>query len=64
MFGLDKLKGGDYIHHMTKNPRLSITFTKRQLVFLQKEAARLEITIAEFIRRIVDAHIEWKEKPK
>ena len=43
---------------MTKNPRLSITFTKPQLVFLEREAARLGITVAETVRRIVDFHIE------
>jgi hypothetical protein len=49
---------------MTKNPRLSITFTKRQLVFIEREAARLGITVAETVRRIVDFHIERKEKSK
>jgi len=43
---------------MTKNPRLSITFTRRQLVFIEREAARLGITVAETVRRIVDFHIE------
>ena len=49
---------------MTKNPRLSITFTKRQLVFIERKAARLGITVAETVRRIVDFHIERKEKSK
>jgi len=49
---------------MTKNPRLSITFTKRQLVLIEREAARLGIAVAEVVRRIVDFHIEQKEKSK
>lgn len=49
---------------MTRNQRLSITFTRRQLVFIEREAFRLGITIAETVRRIVDFHIERKEKSK
>jgi hypothetical protein len=49
---------------MTKNPRLSITFTKPQLVFLEREAARLGITVAETVRRIVDFHIEDQRIPR
>jgi hypothetical protein len=60
---IDIPSSGAHIHHMTKkNPRLSVTFTKRQLVFLEREAARLGISIAETVRRIVDFHIERKEK--
>ena len=35
----------------------SIDFTYRQMVFLRKEAKRLEISIAEYIRRMIEARI-------
>ena len=40
------------------NPRLSITFTARQLVLLQAEAARLGVPVAEVVRRIIDSYLE------
>jgi hypothetical protein len=49
---------------MASNPRLSITFTWRQLDFLEKEAARLGIPLSEVVRQIVDRQVEKKEKAK
>jgi hypothetical protein len=37
-----------------------ISFTDPQRAFLKKEADRLGISIAELVRRIVDAHREGK----
>ena len=36
----------------------------RQLAFLQAEAERLSITVSDVIRRIIDAHIDNKRKPR
>jgi hypothetical protein len=49
---------------MASNPRLSITFTRRQLDFLEKEAAKLGIPLSEVVRQIVDRQVEKKEKAK
>ena len=46
---------------MASNPRLSITFTRRQLDFLEKEAARLGIPLSEVVRQTVDRQVEKKE---
>lgn len=35
-----------------------ISFTSPQRAFLKREAKRLGISIAELVRRIIDAHIE------
>lgn len=45
---------------MSTKDRMSISFTEPQLAFLRKEAARLGITIADLVRRIVDAYREGK----
>lgn len=37
-----------------------ISFTDPQRSFLKREAERLGISIAELVRRIIDAHIETK----
>lgn len=37
-----------------------ISFTDPQRVFLKREAKRLGISLAELVRRIIDAHIESK----
>lgn len=37
-----------------------ISFTDPQRVFLKREAKRLGISVAELVRRIIDAHIEAK----
>lgn len=37
------------------NPRMSVTFTEPQMEFLTKEAERLGISVAEAVRRIIDA---------
>ena len=48
---------------MNKNPdRLSITLGAHRLAYLQAEAARRDIRIAELIRRIIDHHREQRER--
>lgn len=37
-----------------------ISFTEPQMAYLKREAKRLGISIAELVRRIIDAHIEAK----
>jgi hypothetical protein len=44
--------------------RRSILLTDPQIAFLQAEAARLGITVADLIRRIIDKHRETKEGAK
>ena len=39
-----------------------ISFTDPQRMYLKKEAARLGISIAELVRRIIDAHIDRNRK--
>jgi DNA invertase Pin-like site-specific DNA recombinase len=46
---------------MAPNSRLSITFTRRQLDFLEKEAFRLGIPLSEVVRQIVDRQVEKME---
>ena len=41
---------------MSKNPRLMLTLTSPQREYLEAEAERLGVTIAELIRRIIDKH--------
>lgn len=36
----------------------SIDFTDRQIAFLEKEAKRLEISIAEYIRRMLEKRMD------
>jgi hypothetical protein len=48
--------------HMPANPRLNITFTKLQIRFLEQEAARLGISLAEAARRIVERAMEKGER--
>jgi hypothetical protein len=43
---------------MTSNPRMSVTFTARQLELIEKESARLGISTAELVRRIIDRFFE------
>jgi hypothetical protein len=40
--------------------RQTVTFTKPQLAFLRAEAERLGITVADLIRRIIDAYREGR----
>lgn len=35
-----------------------ISFTDPQIAFLRKDAKRLGISVAELVRRIIDAHVE------
>ena len=39
----------------------TITFTEPQGVFLKVEAARLGISVAELVRRIIDQHRETRK---
>lgn len=39
---------------------MTVTFTTPQMTFLQREAKRLGITIAELVRRIIDGYREEK----
>jgi hypothetical protein len=43
---------------MAPNPRRSVVFTARQLALLEDEAARLGISVAEMVRRIVDGYFD------
>jgi hypothetical protein len=46
---------------MLKTVTRSFTLTRSQAEFLQKEAARREITVSDLLRRIID---EYREKRK
>jgi hypothetical protein len=48
---------------MTSNPRRSIVFTAKQRALLEKEAARIGITVGELVRRIIDRHFD-KERDR
>jgi hypothetical protein len=37
-----------------------ISFTDPQIAFLRKDAKRLGISVAELVRRIIDAHVDSK----
>ena len=43
---------------MSKSPRMSISLTRPQLAFLEQEAERLGLTVADLIRRIIDQYRE------
>ena len=45
---------------MISNSRLSITFTRRQIDFLEKEAIRLGIPLSEVVRQTLDRQVEKK----
>ena len=49
---------------MANNPRLSVTLTKRQLELVEKEAARLGISLSDLVRQIVDRECSQWEKRK
>jgi hypothetical protein len=53
----DKHQNSTTSNAMTKQ---MISFTDPQRAFLKREAKRLGISIAELVRRIIDAHIEAK----
>lgn len=36
----------------------SIDFTERQMAHLKKQAKRLDITVAEYVRRMIDKEID------
>lgn len=44
--------------------RMSIVLTDPQTAYLRKEAKRLGVSLAEMIRRIIDAYREPKEDGK
>jgi hypothetical protein len=55
--GLDS--GEDTLHIVCMNtPRMTISLTAPQLAYLREEAARLGITVADLVRRIIDQHRE------
>jgi hypothetical protein len=41
--------------HNTDNPRLHVTLTRRQYLLLREESARSSLSMAELVRRCVDA---------
>ncbi len=43
---------------MGKKPSFTIVLTDRQKLFLDKESQRLQISVNEVIRRIVDTYID------
>lgn len=45
---------------MSSTHKQTITFTLPQIKFLQAEAARLGISVADMVRRIIDQHREKK----
>ncbi len=45
---------------MSMMHKQTITFTKPQIAFLQAKAKKLGISVADLIRRIIDAHREAK----
>ena len=51
-----------YICIGVKMIRTQIYFTKRQKQFFKKEAKRLQTTQASLIRRVLDQHIDQKER--
>jgi hypothetical protein len=46
---------------MKNTKQRSIVFTASQFAFLEKEAARLEITVADLVRRIIDQYREQRK---
>ena len=48
---------------MSVGIRLTVTFTQPQKEWLELESARLGISVADLIRRIIDQHREGKETP-
>jgi hypothetical protein len=46
---------------MAAKIKRSVILTAKQCFFLKKEAAHLEITVSDLIRRIID---EWLEGPR
>jgi hypothetical protein len=40
-----------------------ISFTDRQVAFLDREAKRVDISVAELVRRIVDGYIDHGRYP-
>jgi Ribbon-helix-helix protein, copG family len=50
-----------YVMHMKHKRNISLRLTDRQIALLQEEADRLDITMSEMIRKIIDAYLEQKE---
>lgn len=40
----------------SKSPRMTVSFTRPQMDYLQAESNRLGVSVADLIRRIIDAH--------
>lgn len=51
---IDKRIMGAICHPMAMTKRRSIALNEKQQAFLEKEAERLGITVADVIRRIID----------
>jgi hypothetical protein len=43
---------------MKRKPVTTVRLTDRQLAYLKAEAERLDISVGDLIRRIIDQHIE------
>jgi hypothetical protein len=53
----------DYIDTMAMNKRM-ISLTDPQVEWLQREADRLKVSVADLIRRIIDQHREERVEKK
>jgi hypothetical protein len=51
-----------YIITMNAPHRMTVTWTADRAEFLKQEAARLNISMADLLRRIIDAYRAEKEK--
>lgn len=54
---LDNSSGSVYVVPMAMHKQM-ISLTQPQIEFLRLEAARLEISVSDLIRRIIDQHRE------
>ncbi len=46
------------------NKRTTIFLSDRQIDLLKEESSRLQMTLAELLRRLIDAHFDKREKRK
>jgi hypothetical protein len=49
---------------MSTTPRQTVVFTRPQWAVLQEEAARLDVSVSEVIRRIIDGWREERARPR
>jgi hypothetical protein len=52
-----------YVIPMAETVKRSLVLSRKQSVFLQKEAERLGITVSDLIRRILDEYRETRNVP-